>query len=358
MSHAQCKLADNGKPNVCNNWTGSKLLINLKHPVVERFKASLQAQGHALGRTLCEGSSSSRRSQNDEFSDLSQVRPIGEFRNLMQNAFCITVGTTTKFNPNQFGWYYESCTKCPKSSKSNVGSYRCSCGEDVDVPLTRYKVVVQVAYDGDKADFVFWDKECVRILGVTADALRKSMQEVDEDDPMIYPKHLDNLLGLELALRVKYQPYYHQSSVQGFSSDPAVIRKIKQHLHPDGMQSDAQQVDENIVHNNPTGSFEHEKISGTAECSKTASIPVNTVCDNPAVSVKVEQLASSAECLKPISVCMDSVPVSGENVPDQIARYGAAKRSFSGKYKGTVASNDCDPIQPSSNKLAKCIKKE
>jgi hypothetical protein len=40
-------------------------------------------------------------------------------------------------------------------------------------------VVVQVVYEGDKADFVFWDKEVVQILGVTADTLRKTMQEVN-----------------------------------------------------------------------------------------------------------------------------------------------------------------------------------
>jgi len=67
--------------------------------------------------------------------------------------------------------------------------------------------------------------------------------KVGEDDPMIYPKHLDNLLGLELALRVKYQPYYQQSSVQGFTSDPAVIQRIKCHLQPNE-QSNVQEVDE------------------------------------------------------------------------------------------------------------------
>lgn len=198
----------------------------------------VQAQGHGLGRNLCEGLSSSRRSQNDEFSKLAQVRHIGEFRDLIQNTYCITIGRTNKFNPNQFGWYYESCPKCPRSWRSNGSSYRCGCGEDVDVLFTRYKVVVQVVYEGEKADFVFWDKECVQILGVTAGTPRKTMQDVDEDDPMIYPKYLDNLLGLELALRVKYQPYYRQSSVQGFSSDPAVIQRIKRHLHPDVIQSE------------------------------------------------------------------------------------------------------------------------
>ena len=36
-----------------------------------------------------------------------------------------------------------------------------------------------MVYDGHKAEFVFWDKECFQILGVAADALRKSMQEVN-----------------------------------------------------------------------------------------------------------------------------------------------------------------------------------
>jgi hypothetical protein len=34
-----------------------------------------------------------------------------------------------------------------------------------------------MGYDGHKAEFVFWDKECFQILGVPA--LRKSMQQVN-----------------------------------------------------------------------------------------------------------------------------------------------------------------------------------
>jgi hypothetical protein len=31
--------------------------------------------------------------------------------------------------------------------------------------------------------------------------------KVSDDDPKIYSKHLDKLLGHEFVLRVKYQPY-------------------------------------------------------------------------------------------------------------------------------------------------------
>ncbi|XP_039683782.1 replication protein A 70 kDa DNA-binding subunit A-like [Medicago truncatula] len=205
LTHAQCKLADNGKPNLCNNWSVSKLLINLKHPVVEAFRASLQAQGHRFDQSLCQVSSSSQRVNYDEFSNLSGVKSIAEFRDFDKDTYCITVAKSLKFNPNRYGWYYETCTKCTKASRSGGASYKCSCGEEVEVPLTRYKVVVIMEYRDHKAEFLFWDKECFQILGVAADTLRKTMQQVGEDDPHIYPEVLDKLLKIEFALRVKYQ---------------------------------------------------------------------------------------------------------------------------------------------------------
>lgn len=63
------------------------------------------------------------------------------------------------------------------------------------------------------------------------------MQQVGEDDPHIYPKILDKLLRIEFALRVKYQPYFRQASVNAFSRDEVVIKKIKDHLHSHDKQS-------------------------------------------------------------------------------------------------------------------------
>jgi hypothetical protein len=65
-----------------------------------------------------------------------------------------------------------------------------------------------------------------------------------EDDPHIYPEVLDKLLEIEFALRVKYQPYYRQASVNAFSRDKVVINKIKAHLHPNKIQPEVQKVNE------------------------------------------------------------------------------------------------------------------
>jgi len=50
--------------------------------------------------------------------------------------------------------------------------------------------------------------------------------------------------------------------------------------------------------------------------------------------------------------------VSVENAADQSGSCAPAKRSYAGKRKGNVASNDSNPTQLCSIKLAKCIKKE
>jgi hypothetical protein len=94
-------------------------------------------------------------------------------------------------------------------------NYTCSCGEEVKVPIARFvvllscllnifptilnefsshreylhliviaiqfirfKVVVQVEYQGSKADFIFWDNECQSIIGDTAEDIRQEMKKV------------------------------------------------------------------------------------------------------------------------------------------------------------------------------------
>lgn len=68
--------------------------------------------------------------------------------------------------------------------------------------------------------------------------------KVGEDDPHIYPEVLDKLLKIEFALRVKYQPYYHQASVNEFSRDEIVIKNIKTRLHPDEIRPEVQKVNQ------------------------------------------------------------------------------------------------------------------
>ncbi|KAI5383874.1 hypothetical protein KIW84_071017 [Lathyrus oleraceus] len=66
-----------------------------------------------------------------------------------------------------------------------------------------YKVEIYVR-DGDaKYGFVFWDSDCVNIIGKTVEEMRKSMLEDGEDGPMVYPDELDSLLNKKMTFRVK-----------------------------------------------------------------------------------------------------------------------------------------------------------
>ncbi|WJX71984.1 hypothetical protein P8452_55910 [Trifolium repens] len=140
LTHAQCKKGDNGRASFSNNWSGSKLLINYEHPSIESFKSSFQDITSTQGATqdFTQVSSSSQFSGNDIFSNRSQFTSIAQMRLFQKDTQCITIGTTKMFNPTQFGWYYESCSKCTKSSRGQGDNYTCSCGEEVKSPIARF----------------------------------------------------------------------------------------------------------------------------------------------------------------------------------------------------------------------------
>ncbi|XP_050895480.1 uncharacterized protein LOC127102108 [Lathyrus oleraceus] len=115
----------------------------------------------------------------------------------------VKASSTLKFFVLKYGWFYYSCTKFSLKSHSPTHSYKCGCGEDVKQSILRYKVEIYVR-DGDaKYGFVFWDSDCVNIIGKTVEEMRKSMLEDGEDGPMVYPDELDSLLNKKMTFRVK-----------------------------------------------------------------------------------------------------------------------------------------------------------
>lgn len=324
LTHAQCKLGDNGKPNFCNNWSGSKLLINLEHPAVAKFKSSCKdiETSQAATQDFTQASSSSQHTSKEDFSNMSQVKTIAQMKLFQKDSHCITIGTTKKFNPNQFGWYYESCTKCTKSSRSMGAEYTCSCGEEVKAPIARFKVVVQVEFEGHKADFVFWDNECQAIIGKTAEDLRETMKKVGEDDPKIYPVHLDKLLGLEFVFKVKYQSYYRQASINKMSGDLALIANIK--LHMNGKQPSPI----------PTQSVD--------EVSKQSSIFEKEKTD----------------CSDSLLFASQSLSATGDNEFEHTSNITPAKRLSADTEVDDIASPSFGTTQLSSTKTGKHIKIE
>ncbi|KAF1860020.1 hypothetical protein Lal_00027870, partial [Lupinus albus] len=89
-----------------------------------------------------------------------------------------------------------------------------------------YKLDIKVIHQHGSGRFVFWDRQCADIIGVSASDLRDHMVAEGEDDPKAFPFILDELLARTMALRVKVQPSYNQSSVIRLSEDPNLIKTI------------------------------------------------------------------------------------------------------------------------------------
>ncbi|KAL5079095.1 hypothetical protein RYX36_007516 [Vicia faba] len=91
----------------------------------------------------------------------------------------------------------------------------------------RYKIEIQVFYGGSSCNFVFWNKECELLLGLSAAQLRHTMIKAEIDDPLELPLALDQLLNLEMAFKVKWQPRWNNFSVVSILRGEPFIRQLK-----------------------------------------------------------------------------------------------------------------------------------
>ncbi|KAI5401138.1 hypothetical protein KIW84_065836 [Lathyrus oleraceus] len=140
---------------------------------------------------------------------------------------CVTVATTLKFTVSKYGWFYYGCTRCSSKAPNPEKAYECSCGQNVEQPIPRYKIEIYVSNGESKYRFVFWDSECAAILGMTAEFMHNSMVENGEYDPMVYPDELEMLLNKKMAFRVKVQPTFSQASVWKLCDDEAFVKEIE-----------------------------------------------------------------------------------------------------------------------------------
>ncbi|KAF1885780.1 hypothetical protein Lal_00008520 [Lupinus albus] len=106
------------------------------------------------------------------------------------------------------------------------GPFTCKCGSYNTSSTPRYKLDIKVVHHHGSGRFVFWDRQCADIIGILASELRNQMVAEGEDDPKAFPLTLDMLLARTMALRIKVQPSYNQSSVIRLSENPTLINSI------------------------------------------------------------------------------------------------------------------------------------
>ncbi|XP_058775273.1 uncharacterized protein LOC131649530 [Vicia villosa] len=205
LTHAWCKPNTvSGLPCLSNAWNGSKLYINLDHPQVHEFKASFGSNLPAASQSMtCD---SSVHEKNNFWTKLSEVKSI------RADCYATTIGTTIGFNASRSGWYFES--------NGNTDAER----------NTKFKLEVEVEYDNHNGVFVFWDKDVIPYTKHTATELREIMKKAGEDNPKIWPTHLDALLNRQMVFRIKYQAQFRRFSIVKILTEEGLYDKFDTYL--------------------------------------------------------------------------------------------------------------------------------
>ncbi|XP_058749371.1 uncharacterized protein LOC131622358, partial [Vicia villosa] len=231
LINARVKEAQGGFPvSVSNTWNGTKLLIN--DPAIEEVKSLKERLGVDLpllssSSVQVEATQNSFYSDYDKFVWKAEIMSLSEITNLQHETTCVTVATLDKFDAGQMGWYYDGCVECTRSVTAKDGKLKCFKEHISPEPVPRYKLDITAVDDSSKAKFVFWDTDCVKLIGKSALQMKMDLTQSGDYDPLEFPYELDSILKNELAIRAVYQPKNGRLPVIGFKTDEDVRNKIK-----------------------------------------------------------------------------------------------------------------------------------
>ncbi|XP_058783097.1 uncharacterized protein LOC131657750 [Vicia villosa] len=223
LINARVKEAQGGFPiSVSNTWNGTKLLIN--DPAIEEVNNLKERLGVDLpllssSSVQVEATQNSFYSDYDKFVWKAEIMSLSEITNLQHETTCVTVATLDKFDVGQIGWYYDGCVECTRSVTAKDGKLKCFKEHISPEPVPRYKLNIMAVDGSSKAKFVFWDTDCVKLIGKSALQMKMDLTQSGDYDPLEFPYELDSILAKELAIRVVYQPKNGRLSVIGFKTD-------------------------------------------------------------------------------------------------------------------------------------------
>ncbi|XP_058765066.1 uncharacterized protein LOC131638522 [Vicia villosa] len=230
LQNARIKGTQGGFPlNVSNTWNGTKLTINDVSVVeISKLKESLQNDLPKLSQSTLqvETTQTSQYSEFDKFICNAEILSLAEISSL-QYTTCVTVVTLNKFEAGQAGWYYDGFGVCTKGVSLKDGNLKCYANHIMTETVSRYKLEI-LGIDGKfKARFVFWDSDCVKLIGKSALQMKIKLIEEGEDNPWELPFELDALLKMEWAIRAIFHPKFGRLSVIGFKYDEETRKKMR-----------------------------------------------------------------------------------------------------------------------------------
>ncbi|KAK2424254.1 hypothetical protein QL285_034634 [Trifolium repens] len=226
---------------ITNAWSGTKLIMDPDFKEVKDYKTCLPqdfvsqtqsainlSEGSGL---LQQNSQSSQYSAGSRYAFRAPITHISQFITLPEEEIVTTVATPHHVCISKNGWFYKSCAQCPKALITDTPPYKCKVDSHVTIePVIKYRLEAEVRFEGHKARFLFWDRECTELIGKTAAELQTIMLEAGQFDSREYPVNLDDITGTELAFKVKIQAKGKLASVLTYKTDPEIIQHLKDQI--------------------------------------------------------------------------------------------------------------------------------
>ncbi|XP_058725489.1 uncharacterized protein LOC131596764 [Vicia villosa] len=182
LINARVKEAQGGFPvSVSNTWNRTKLLINDLHfDEVKKLKESLGNDLALLSMSSLqvEATQNSYYSDFDKFLWKAEIMSLSKIANLQHETTCVIVATLDKFEAGQMGWFYDGCVECTRSVALKDGKLQCYEKHLSSEPVPRYKLEVLAVDGNSKAKFIFWDTDCVKLIGMSALQMKMDLIEV------------------------------------------------------------------------------------------------------------------------------------------------------------------------------------
>ncbi|KAK2409928.1 hypothetical protein P8452_71198 [Trifolium repens] len=212
-----------------NGNDGTQIFTDQTIPEILNFIQSLPGTGRSIFTIRIGNMNNSLFVGNDQenLGLVGEIRNLQQLNELTEEFECLTIGTTVKINVARHGWTYEGCAWCSRNVFVSEGVLKCKNNHVNSIVTPRYKLDVEVVHNGQRSVFVFSDSLCAHFFGISAFELKKSLVVEEQRDARFYPLILDNILGLSMVAKVKWNPTFKSSYVQTYSTDDGLVELLE-----------------------------------------------------------------------------------------------------------------------------------
>ncbi|XP_019160466.1 PREDICTED: uncharacterized protein LOC109157038 [Ipomoea nil] len=213
---------------ICSSYDVTQLLFNQESPPFEEFRKRTSHEQTPMRSIILQSSFKECSSYSITLSGDMEVRTISEIYRDKEvfGDFWVAARIVFIDDPE---WYYASCrTKgCNKKLKLKGKWLWCStCDRNWGDGTLRYRVKVRVVDLDGNAPFLLWDRECLDLIGISADDLKDTHTKGRND----LPKELETLIGLNLLFRIavrkeQFQNYLNAFPVMRIITDEKIVEK-------------------------------------------------------------------------------------------------------------------------------------